>query len=387
MKIVFWTGYRFSDWNTQSNDLGGTETAVGEIAKRLVAYGHDVTIAGDVKMTDMFGTDKLDGITWMDIEHFQIRCSNKMNPDLFDMIIGVNYIHFLEVCKNAYLDPVYKWFWMHNTEFERWYNHKEIQDTDFVLNQIQSIITPSEWAGEAIIERIINPLAQKQGSWKGVVQSISNGINLESFGINSIKDPNKFIWSSAVDRGLVYLLDNWHKVKEIMPEATLDIYYPKYSDPHGNGEGDSWINIDGVVDKMEYLKNQGVTDMGSVSKTDLYAAMSKASYWMYLTDYEETFCITALEMQMSNVLCITSDNAALKNTVKSGIIIPTSNYETMFNQAVEILSKLKDHTALKQKALEEAKDDAKKYTWDMAAAQWHEAILNAEEVKKIKYEN
>ena len=238
-----------------------------------------------------------------------------------------------------------------------------------------------------LIERIINPLAQKQGSWKGVVQSISNGINLESFGINSIKDPNKFIWSSAVDRGLVYLLDNWHKVKEIMPEATLDIYYPKYSDPHGNGEGDSWINIDGVVDKMEYLKNQGVTDMGSVSKTDLYAAMSKASYWMYLTDYEETFCITALEMQMSNVLCITSDNAALKNTVKSGIIIPTSNYETMFNQAVEILSKLKDHPALKQKALEEAKDDAKKYTWDMAAAQWHEAILNAEEVKKIKYEN
>ena len=59
----------------------------------------------------------------------------------------------------------------------------------------------------------------------------------------------------------------------------------------------------------------------------------------------------------------------------------------MFNQAVEILSKLKDHPALKQKALEEAKDDAKKYTWDMAAAQWHEAILNAEEVKKIKYEN
>ena len=372
MKIVFWTGYRFSDWNTQSNDLGGTETAVGEIAKRLVAYGHDVTIAGDVKMSDMFGTDKLDGITWMDIEHFQIRCSNKMNPDLFDMIIGVNYIHFLEVCKNAYLDPVYKWFWMHNTEFERWYNHKEIQNTDFVLNQIQSIITPSEWAGEAIIERIINPLAQKQGSWKGVVQSISNGINLESFGINSIKDPNKFIWSSAVDRGLSHLLDHWKYIKQIMPFATLDVYYPKYADPRGDG----WYNIDGVLDKLEENKDLGVTEIGSVSQEELHVAMQKASYWMYLTHYEETFCITALEMMAAGVLPICTNVAALKEVVESGIILDKAPYETLYKQAIKLLTQL--DVGLKNKAIAAGKKQTKNLTWSSIAAAWYDRLRDSE---------
>ena len=109
-----------------------------------------------------------------------------------------------------------------------------------------------------------------------------------------------------------------------MPNATLDVYYPKYSDPH-NEEQETWFNIDGVVDKLKALEQHGVTDMGSVSKEELYRAARNASYWMYLSDYEETFCITALEMQMSGVLCIVSDKAALPEVVRDGVIIPSSD--------------------------------------------------------------
>ena len=386
MKILFWTGYRFERWNGKSKEgLGGTETAVLEVAKRLVTYGHEVTIAGEVLTTFVYD-GPIDGVTYLDIDDFELRM-DVANPDVFDIVIGVNYIHFLQYCKDVMIEPKYKWFWMHNTEFEPWYKG-ELCDVKSAIDNIQSIITPSEWAGNEIMERIIKPHAEYVGGWKGVVQSIPNGINSEDFKIKASKDPNKFIWSSAVDRGLVHLLDNWYKIKEAMPEATLDIYYPKYSNPHGNQIDGSWYNIDGINDKIESLNSLGVRDMGTVPKQELYAAMARASYWMYLTQYEETFCITALEMQMSNVLCITSDKAALDHVVQSGIKVPTADYETMFDNAVKVLKSLANYPNLKQKAIKDAREIARKQTWDSVAKTWHDIITqNAEEIYNIKYEN
>ena len=42
--------------------------------------------------------------------------------------------------------------------------------------------------------------------------------------------------------------------------------------------------------------------------------LSNSEYWYYPTEYEETFCITALEMLGHNVKPITSGLAALKET-------------------------------------------------------------------------
>lgn len=386
MKILFWTGYRFERWNGKTTEgLGGSETAVLEVAKRLVTYGHEVTVAGEVNTTFVYD-GPIDGVTYLDIDDFVLRM-DVADPDVFDVVIGVNYIHFLQYCKDVVIEPRYKWFWMHNTEFEPWYKNESI-DTQAALNDIQAIVTPSEWAGNEILQNIIKPMAEQAGGWKGVVQSIQNGINVEDFGIKTTKDPNKFIWSSAIDRGLLELLDNWHKIKKVMPEATLDVYYPRYSNPHGKQIGGGWYNMGGILDKFKELKSEGVTDMGSVSKSELYAAMAKATYWMYITQYDETFCITALEMQMSNVLCITSDQAALDFVVDSGIKIPTKDYETMFNDAVKILTSLRNYPNLKAKAIKDAKERAKTFTWDSVAKIWHDMLTqNAEEIYNIKHEN
>lgn len=396
MRILIWAGYRFERWNGSSKEgLGGTETAILEIAERLVTYGHDVTVAGEVHSTKQdpkdlsnFNSDrrgKINGVTWLATEDFEIRIQYK-DWDYYDVVIGVNYLHFLNYCEDVGIDPKHKWFWMHNTDYEPYYKHEPLENTSEIFDKIQLIVTPSPWAGYRIMDDIITPVANENGGWKGSVQSITNGINIEDFFYDTKdKDPNKFIWSSAVDRNLTHLLDNWHKIKEIMPEATLDVYYPKYSNPH-NWEDQTWFNYEGVVDKMNALYDDGVRDMGSVSKEELYAAMAKASYWMYLTHYEETFCITALEMQMSEVLCITSDQAALRDTVKSGIIIPTTDHDTMFNEAIKTLHNLQDHPDLKAIVLADGREEAKEKTWDIAASAWHDALMNAEEYKSIKNE-
>jgi hypothetical protein len=43
--------------------------------------------------------------------------------------------------------------------------------------------------------------------------------------------------------------------------------------------------------------------------------MSSAEYWLYPTNFSETSCITAMEMLMSEVICIYYPIAGLNNTL------------------------------------------------------------------------
>ena len=68
--------------------------------------------------------------------------------------------------------------------------------------------------------------------------------------------------------------------------------------------------------------------LGSLGRQALYQQMSKAKYWYYPTDYEETFCITALEMLAHGVIPIINDPiAGLKETL-NGFYITTQEYRT-----------------------------------------------------------
>ena len=159
-----------------------------------------------------------------------------------------------------------------------------------------------------------------------------------------------------------------------MPDATLDVYYPEYSNPRV--EGSSW-HQPALVEKLEFLKEEGVTEYGTVSQKELHLAMQRASYWMYLTDYTETFCITALEMAESNVLRITTDVAALKERNRNGICIPRDkfeNLETLYDEAIKVLRK--SPRSLNEKVLKKAKDNNKIYTWDSPAYVFNEIAKN-----------
>lgn len=363
-RVLFWVGYCSRPWdgNTKAG-LGGTEVAVINIAERLVTYGFKVTVAGEVN------NSVVNGVEWIDIQNFQARYSGQ--PNQFDIAIGVDYIHFVKYLEDCGQTPSKKLFWVHNTDYYKWYLGEELENHLDLFFQLDYLIAPSNFACGAILE---NTLKGKDhlipSDFKLNVRAIGNGINIDDFNINAVKDPNKFIWSSAVDRGLSELLDRWHTVKEVLPNATLDVYYPQYSNPH---VGD-WYNIEGILDKLNETKDLGVTDMGSVSQHDLHVAMQKATYWMYLTQYEETFCITAMEMAAAGVLPICSDNAALKEVIIDGIIIPTDDYETMFDMGIQILSKL--DAAIMEKAIKSGKIRAKHFTWNSAASIWFNLLQN-----------
>ncbi len=351
MKILFWIGYTSYTWdgNTKTG-LGGTEIAVINIAEGLARHGYEVTVSGTVNNA------RVNNVEWIDINNFTEKYSKL--PNHFDTLVGVNYINFIKYTKDANQDKAFKIFWMHNTDYYDYYQGSNLENHTELLNTVNVIFAPSAFAINAISPKIIN------NGYLGALKVMPNGINLDSFKANVQKQPGKFIWSSAVDRGLAELLDYWPKIKEAMPGATLDVYYPAYSDPHSEG----WYNMHGVLDKFKATENLGVTEIGSVSQSELHIAMQKATYWMYLTQYEETFCITALEMMAASVLPVCSNKAALAEVVQDGIIIPTADYETMFNMAIKTLGGI--NVDIKQKAIRAAKERVKLFTWDNAASKW-----------------
>jgi hypothetical protein len=63
---------------------------------------------------------------------------------------------------------------------------------------------------------------------------------------------------------------------------------------------------------------------GRVSQPELHAAMGRARVWSYPTAFPETSCIGAMEARAAGLALVTSDVAALSETVGSdhGILIP-----------------------------------------------------------------
>lgn len=135
---------------------------------------------------------------------------------------------------------------------------------------------------------------------------------------------------SAYYRGLECLLSMWPEIKKQVPEATLDVYYG----------WESWVGLQGEDDfyhrmeqKFQILAPLGVTVHGRVSHEELAKAMGQTQVWAYPTEFPEIHCITALKAQEAGCYPVTTNVAALAETVQSGSKIATKKiYSDQYKQ-------------------------------------------------------
>jgi hypothetical protein len=343
MKVLFWAGYQRKLWDGNTTvGLAGTEAAIKNIAEALVNFGYEVVVSGEV-----LHSGKIRGVEWCNIEHI-----HDLHFNQFDFIIGASYMHFALEFKNY--TKAKKIYWAHNTSpFEYW-NGKPLEKSlvKEVLSDkggwIDETVTLTDWhAG----------IWSSKYDWESPA-IIGNGIDRNTFIGHPPKQLNSFIWSSAINRGLIDLLKNWPRIKGVLSDATLNVYWPEYSS--------NWSEMDWIKEHQSILEGIGVTFHGPVSKEVLHKAMLKSDYWCYLTGYEETYCITALEMQYAKVLPITTKTAALKETVHSGIIL--ENDETKWDRLVQTLKEMSP--SLKEFAKNKAHNWAKMQTWNERAYDW-----------------
>lgn len=136
---------------------------------------------------------------------------------------------------------------------------------------------------------------------------------------------------SAYYRGLECLLHMWPKIREQVPDATLDVYYGWESWVAMQGEDDFYTRMQA---KFEEMEDQGVTVHGRVSHTELAEAMKRIQVWAYPTEFEEIHCITALKAQEALCYPVTTNVGALKETVQCGEQIKTKRiYSDEYKQS------------------------------------------------------
>lgn len=339
MNVLIYTGYQKEPYNSNTlkeKGLGGTEQSCVYLAKYLKNFGWNITVGGTVI------EDTVNGIQWLTNQTIHKTMFNK-----FDVIIGVSYIHFLKEFEKYNCKKI---FWAHNTDYFSWWNGKELNRHEELLHRqdLNKIVCLTNWHK--------NQWANKYNISHDRIKVIGNGIEADNFKKQIKKQAGKFIWSSAPERGLYELLNNWKHIKSLLEHVELHVFTPSYS-----------------IEEFNNVKQdlKGVHFRGNVSPSELHDEMLSAEYWLYLTDYEETYCITALEMQMAGVFPITTNVAALNETVNSGIIL---NKENKWNHFYNIINNL--NKPLKEKAINQCKDFARKQTWLMKSFDWKKLINN-----------
>lgn len=124
---------------------------------------------------------------------------------------------------------------------------------------------------------------------------------------------------SSYDRGLECLLNMWPKIKEQVPDATLDIYYGWQSFDQMHSKNPQMMRWKWqMIRKMHEV---GAVDHGRVNHEELAKAMKEIQVWAYPTEFTEIHAITALKAAEAEMHQVHTGVAALAETARNGTIV------------------------------------------------------------------
>lgn len=326
--------------------IGGSEEAVIYMARELTKLGKSVTVYNDCG--DLEG--QYNGVQYLSNHRFNPR-------DSFDTIISWRMSIFGNPIKARN-----RWVWYHDvlptTQTKK--SHVANVDKFIVLSDFHKSLLPSFIPEDKIFVS-------------------TNGINLGDFeSADVVRDPNRIIYASSYDRGIEQLLKMWPDIKKNNPLAELHCYY-------------GWNNIDKLIKEGDYsLKDfkakmvalfdqPGVFEHGRIGHKELNAEFQKAGIYAYPCGFEEISCITAMKAQANGCAIVSTNYAALRETVKYGIKVngkmgtPETNHE--FRKQLERL--LRDKS-LQRQMQDEVISHKDSFSWSLVAKSWSD-LMDAKE--------
>lgn len=338
-KLLIYTGYAPYLWNytySLNNALGGSETAVCMLAKCL-SSNFDVYVCGTLN------EETFDNVHYINMDTLK----KLTTTDAFNTVIVSRYVSFYELFQSLSYHKSY--IWGHDTVL---INYGCDIDTNRILskwsNRINGCVCQTEWHKKLFLEHYPE-LTNK-------ISVINNGISVEKFLNKNVKISNRFIYTSCAERGLDRIVELWPEILKELPDAELHVC--SYNDFPKN---DSEKILHGEMMKYDSIKH-----LGKLNKQQLYDLMSSAEYWLYPTGWPETSCITAMEMLMSEVICIYYPLAGLNDTLGDyGIRTKKdSEIEDIINLSI------KNKNEIKRKG----KEYAMTCSWENRSSLWKELI-------------
>jgi glycosyltransferase involved in cell wall biosynthesis len=346
-------------WHPQlekEGGAGGAETCIMRLAPRFAADGWRVSVFG-TPGHEHYGVDE-NGVEWWNSEEFvpnekfKVLIASRI-PDVF----------------GATLAAEKKYLWMHDVNVG--------PNMIPYLDLPDKIVGLTNWHAQHMSRLYQTPMDR--------FHVIPNGIELDLYDLSKRKDNDgklRFIWSSSADRGLGTLISMWPQIKEMYPTSQLDVYYGWNIIDKMIARGDRRagyllrLKID-ILSNIDALGGEeaGIYQHGRIPQHELAKRQLESHIWGYPTDFMETFCITALEMQAAGVIPITSRLAALTEVVANdGLMIegwPLNNdYQKRWLKLLDSVVDSQPEQVDEMRQL--GRSHAEQFTWDAAYSKWND---------------
>lgn len=351
--LCFYVGYTpdLAPSDRVGQQFYGAELATVRLAEQLTRF-YDVYVFGALcSDADRNGVHyrNSDGLNDFQRDH------------VVDVMIISRYVHyFLEFTNRA----AKTFLWFHDVLAQPYWQFHELPAgaTHLVENMmpgIDGLIVLSPWHKEFVLQRYdIDPA-------KVFVLGNAIDVTLYESPTPIAKVPNRFIYTSAPNRGLDVLLGCFHEIHEQIPAAELYIY---------RGSEDFSKEILEEIDACGYIHYMGALDNVALAREFL-----TTDVWFYPTAWAETYCISALEAQMAGCVCVASDVAALHTTVGDrGVLLNTNQSADGFaRDAVAAVVDLLNDPVRKHDLQTRGRAWASQQTWTVRASEWR-ALLESD---------
>jgi DNA repair exonuclease SbcCD nuclease subunit len=200
MKVLIYTGYQkvpFNKTTWKEFGTGGTEYSAIKLADYLFSEGHTVIVSGEVI------SEVANGVIYQNIRELETH-------QHFDVVIATSYIHYIKLLEDLNITYDKSFFWIHNEAFYPWYNGESLPNNgmDYLTDsRLTKVVAVSHY------HKLMLETTYPQIKDKLVV--IENAIDPFDWGDIKVKKiENKFIYTSAADRGLSNLLKSGQRLKK-----------------------------------------------------------------------------------------------------------------------------------------------------------------------------
>lgn len=338
-KILFYCGWAAIPWNhtvMETVGVGGSETCVAKLAKQFPCE-YEIYVSGGVK------EETNNNVTYVEFKDLE----RLVRTNDFYAIVISRYIGFLD--DYPYFSSYKLIMWIHDLCFVtfKWVGHAYPPDVlQKWISRIDTVVCLTEWH-RTHFQGLYPILSDK-------IIIIPNGITSSTFNTNPVKKNNRFIFTSCPERGYAKLFELWPEITKRIPDAELKLAtYTGFPRDDYENEQMTWIE-----------QQPNIEFMGCLKPSDLYSLMGSAEYWLYPTDFCETFCITALEMLHNKVLCLYYPVAALQNTLGDYGI------KVAIGSEIEALMNLVGDNETKQHMMENGLTYARTFDWSNVVTKW-----------------
>lgn len=342
-RIVFYypKNWEFTGEDYWKKGVGGSEASLIFLAQELAKRGWIVDVFNSTKVEGNFS-----GVNYYNVESFDYNDFS----DVF--VLFRNSMYGLPI-----VNAGVKFFWSCDQK------------------------TTSDWEEQIIpyVEKIIaispyhaNYLNTHYPINKDQIITLDIGINGEEYAQREDKIPGKLIFCSVPRRGLENLLPIYRRIKEKVPYASLYIT----SDYTLWGQKDP-LNLD----YKEMFK--GVPDvhfLGKVSREELVHHQKTAEILAYPGNYDENFCVSAMECIAAGAIPVATNIGAMLSTISDSGELLSGNPEDGRYQSdfIEIVEKLLLNEGYRIALREKGVSRSKKYYWSRLAKVWEDMFMSFE---------